>query len=300
MSTTSGTVMERFTSSLRHGVGASDHTVRAYVGDVEALASFLGLDDDSTWTDVTLADLRAWLAHQAADGKSRTTVARRGASARAFFAWAHRVGVAEHNPAARLASAKAAVTLPHVLDVDQASRLLDTARLRAESGTAIDLRDWAMAELLYATGIRVGELAGINVGDTDPNERTVRVLGKGAKERVVPYGVPAQRALTAWIERGRSNLAIDTVALFVGLRGSRVDQRQVREVIHCLASGAGIPDIAPHALRHSAATHLLEGGSDLRSVQEVLGHASLATTQRYTHVTADRLRNAYALAHPRA
>ena len=300
MSTTSGTVMERFTSSLRHGVGASDHTVRAYVSDVEALASFLGLDDDSTWTDVTLADLRAWLAHQAADGKSRTTVARRGASARAFFAWAHRVGVVEHNPAARLASAKAAVTLPHVLDVDQASRLLDTARLRAESGTAIDLRDWAMAELLYATGIRVGELAGINVGDTDPNERTVRVLGKGAKERVVPYGVPAQRALTAWIERGRSNLAIDTVALFVGLRGSRVDQRQVREVIHCLASGAGIPDIAPHALRHSAATHLLEGGSDLRSVQEVLGHASLATTQRYTHVTADRLRNAYALAHPRA
>ncbi len=300
MSTTSGTVMESFASSLRHGAGASDHTVRAYVGDIDALASFLGLDHDSTWTDVTLADLRAWLAHQAADGKSRTTLARRGASARAFFAWAYRVGVVEHNPAARLASAKAAVTLPQVLDVDQASRLLDTARLRAESGTAIDVRDWAMAELLYATGIRVGELAGINVGDTDLNERTVRVLGKGAKERVVPFGVPAQRALTAWVERGRSNLAVDTVALFVGLRGSRVDQRQVREVIHSLASGAGIPDIAPHALRHSAATHLLEGGSDLRSVQEVLGHASLATTQRYTHVTADRLRNAYALAHPRA
>ena len=300
MSTTPGTVMERFASSLTHGAGASDHTVRAYVGDVESLAAFLGLDDDATWTGVTLADLRAWLAHQAADGKSRTTLARRGASVRAFFAWAHRVGIVEHNPAARLASAKAAVTLPHILDVDQASRLLDTARLKALSHAAIDVRDWAMAELLYATGIRVGELAGINVGDADLNERTVRVLGKGSKERVVPFGVPAQRALAAWVEGCRSTLAGDTSALFVGLRGARVDQRQVREVIHGLASGAGVPDIAPHALRHSAATHLLEGGSDLRSVQEVLGHASLATTQRYTHVTADRLRNAYALAHPRA
>jgi len=300
MLTTTGTVVERFASSLRHGSGASEHTVRAYVGDVEALASFLGLDDDSTWTDVALADLRAWLAHQAADGKTRTTLARRGASVRAFFAWAHRVGIVEHNPAARLASAKASVTLPHVLDVDQASRLLDTARLRAQSGTAIDVRDWAMAELLYATGIRVGELAGINVGDVDLNERTVRVLGKGDKERVVPFGVPALRALTAWMESGRPSLVRDTEALFVGHRGSRVDQRQVREVVHGLASGAGVPDIAPHALRHSAATHLLEGGSDLRSVQEVLGHASLATTQRYTHVTADRLRHAYELAHPRA
>lgn len=300
MSTTPGTVMERFASSLSHGAGASEHTVRAYVGDVEALGSFLGLDDDSTWTAVTLADLRAWLAHQAADGKSRTTLARRGASVRAFFAWAQRVGIVEHNPAARLASAKAAVTLPHILDVEQASRLLDTARLKAQSHAAVDVRDWAMAELLYATGIRVGELAGINVGDTDLNERTVRVLGKGAKERVVPFGVPAQRAITCWVADYRSTLAGDTAALFVGLRGARVDQRQVREVIHGLASGAGVPDIAPHALRHSAATHLLEGGSDLRSVQEVLGHASLATTQRYTHVTADRLRNAYALAHPRA
>ncbi|NYI41849.1 tyrosine recombinase XerC [Demequina lutea] len=300
MSTTSGTVVERFASSLRHGAGASDHTVRAYVGDVEALAAFLGLDDDSTWTDVALADLRAWLARQAADGKTRTTLARRGASVRAFFAWAHRVGIVEHNPAARLASAKASVTLPHILDVDEASRLLDTAELHAQSGTAIDVRDWAMAELLYATGIRVGELAGVNVGDVDMNERTVRVLGKGDKERVVPFGVPAQRALTSWLENARSQLAGDTAALFVGHRGSRVDQRQVREVIHRLASGAGVPDIAPHALRHSAATHLLEGGSDLRSVQEVLGHASLATTQRYTHVTADRLRHAYELAHPRA
>ncbi len=300
MSSTSGTVMERFASSLGHGAGASEHTVRAYVGDVQALACFLGLDDDTTWTDVTLADLRAWLAHQAAAGKTRTTLARRGASARAFFSWAYRVGLVAHNPAARLASARAAVTLPRVLDVDQASALLDAARLSAASKDAVDLRNWAMAELLYATGIRVGELAGIDCGDVDVYERTVRVLGKGAKERVVPFGVPAQRALTAWMNNSRAQLAVDTAALFVGLKGARVNPRQVREVVHTLASVAGMPDIAPHALRHSAATHLLEGGSDLRSVQEVLGHASLATTQRYTHVTADRLRTAYALAHPRA
>jgi len=301
MSTTSGTVRDRFAAALTHGAGASEHTVRAYVGDVAALAAFLELDDDATWTDVTLADLRAWLAHQAAEGKSRTTLARRGAAVRAFFAWAHRVGLVEHNPAARLASARASVTLPQVLDVDQASRLLDVARDHAESTDAIDVRDWSMAELLYATGIRVGELTGIDIGDLDLNERTVRVLGKGGKERVVPFGVPAQLALGAWIERGRDSFSREgSSALFVGRKGARVDQRQVRAVIHDLALRAGVPDVAPHALRHSAATHLLEGGSDLRSVQEVLGHASLATTQRYTHVTADRLRHAYELAHPRA
>jgi len=301
MSTTSGSVRDRFAAALTYGAGASEHTVRAYVGDVAALATFLELDDDSTWGDVSLADLRAWLAHQAAEGKSRTTLARRGAAARAFFAWAHRVGVIEHNPAARLASARASVTLPQVLDVEQASRLLDMARGHADSDDAIDVRDWAMAELLYATGIRVGELTGIDIGDVDLNERTVRVLGKGGKERVVPFGVPAQRSLGLWLERGRSDAPLGgAAALFVGRKGARVDQRQVRAVIHALAIRAGVPDVAPHALRHSAATHLLEGGSDLRSVQEVLGHASLATTQRYTHVTADRLRHAYELAHPRA
>lgn len=301
MSTTSGRVRDRFAATLRHGEGASEHTIRAYVGDVDALAAFLELDDDSTWGDVTLADLRSWLAHQAAAGKSRTTLARRGAAVRAFFAWAYRVGVVEHNPAARLASARAAVTLPHVLDIDQAGRLLDEARACAEGGDAIALRDWAMSELLYATGIRVGELAGIDLGHLDLGERTVRVLGKGDKERVVPFGVPARRALIAWIEHGRGALpGMASAALFIGRRGARVDQRQVRAAIHGLAQRAGVPDIAPHALRHSAATHLLEGGSDLRSVQEVLGHASLATTQRYTHVSADRLRHAYELAHPRA
>ncbi len=297
-------LIERYAEYLRHGVGAAENTVRAYVSDVESLAAYLGLDDDSTWTDVALADLRAWLASEAGDGKSRATLARRGAAIRTFFAWAHRSGECEHNPALRLASARPSRTLPAVLGVDQARELMDIAQVRADSGDPIDLRDWAMLELLYATGIRVGELTGVDLADIDLVERTVRVLGKGAKERVVPFGLPAARALDRWIEYGRETClrgaGATHQALFVGRRGGRVNQRQVREAVHTVANAAGVPSIAPHALRHTAATHLLQGGSDLRSVQEVLGHASLTTTQRYTHVSADRLRSAYALAHPRA
>ncbi len=286
--------------AMRHGRGASEHTVRAYVADLRALADYLGTDGEVAWGDVTLADLRAWLAAQSGAGLSRSTLARRGAAARAFFAWAHREGVIEANPALRLASARPAQTIPHALAVDEARVLLDTAMVRADSGEPLDIRDWAIAELLYATGIRVGELAGIDVDDVDLMERTVRVLGKGNKERVVPCGLPAVRAVDAWLTRGRARLGAESPALFIGARGKRINQRQVRTVIHVLASAAGVPDLAPHGLRHSAATHLLQGGSDLRSVQEVLGHTSLATTQRYTHVSADRLRSAYALAHPRA
>ena len=286
--------------AMRHGRGASEHTVRAYVADLRALADYLGTDGEVAWGDVTLADLRAWLAAQSGAGLSRSTLARRGAAARAFFAWAHREGVIETNPALRLASARPAQTIPHALAVDEARVLLDTAMVRADSGEPLDIRDWAIAELLYATGIRVGELAGIDVDDVDLMERTVRVLGKGNKERVVPCGLPAVRAVDAWLTRGRARLGAESPALFIGARGKRINQRQVRTVIHALASAAGVPDLAPHGLRHSAATHLLQGGSDLRSVQEVLGHTSLATTQRYTHVSADRLRSAYALAHPRA
>ena len=301
MAADAGTVRERYAAALRHGYGASPHTVRAYLGDLDDFANHLELDDDSTWGGVQLADVRSWLAHMAEGGKSRSTLARRGAAIRTFFAWAHRTGLIDHNPALRLASARPASTLPEVLAVDDASHLLDVAQVRADSGDPLDLRDWAMAELLYATGIRVGELTGVDVADVDLAELTVRVVGKGDKERVVPFGIPAMRALVAWLDGGREACAPrDTRALFIGRRGGRVDQRQVRDVIHTLATLAGVPDIAPHALRHTAATHLLQGGSDLRTVQEVLGHASLTTTQRYTHVTADRLRSAYQLAHPRA
>lgn len=301
MAADAGTVRERYAAALLHGHGASAHTVRAYLGDLDDFANHLELDDDSTWGDVRLADIRSWLAQMAEDGKSRSTLARRGAAIRTFFAWAHRTGLVDHNPALRLASARPASTLPEVLAVHDVTRLLDVAQVRADSGDALDMRDWAMAELLYATGIRVGELTGMDVADLDLAELTVRVVGKGDKERVVPFGIPAMRALTAWLESAREACTpLHTGPLFVGRRGGRVDPRQVRDAIHALATLAGVPDVAPHALRHTAATHLLQGGSDLRTVQEVLGHASLNTTQRYTHVNADRLRSAYQLAHPRA
>jgi integrase/recombinase XerC len=305
MSTVSSpALLSAFEDCLRHRRGLSEHTARAYVGDIEKLAAFLAPDApaDDALRSATLEDLRAWLGHMAAEGKSRTTLARRGASARSFFAWAHEDGHLETNPAARLASARPAHTLPEVLSISDVLTLLRVAQLRADDGDPIHLRDWAMAELLYATGMRVGELCGIDLGDIDLDERLVRVTGKGDKQRVIPFGVPAGGAVQAWLDRGRHQCveAHTSTALFLGRRGSRVDQRQVREAIHHLAAVAGVPDVAPHALRHSAATHLLTRGSDLRSVQEVLGHASLATTQRYTHVSAERLRAAYQLAHPRA
>ncbi len=298
-------LLAAFEGHLRHERGLSENTVRAYSGDLVHLAEFLGASEggiDDLIGTVSLADLRAWLAGMAAGGLSRTTLARRGASVRSFFAWAHDTGRLESNPALRLASARAASTIPEVISTQDVLTLLETARRRCDDGDAMHLRDWTAAELLYATGMRVGELVGVDVSDVDLRERLVRVMGKGGKERMVPFGEPAAKAVVEWLERGRPEFVTEATgqALLVGRRGSRADQRQVRESIHRLCRLAGVPDIAPHGLRHTAATHLLDGGSDLRSVQEVLGHASLTTTQRYTHVSADRLRSAYQLAHPRA
>ncbi|MCR6711343.1 MAG: tyrosine recombinase XerC [Demequina sp.] len=304
---TSGMLVD-FERYLRHQRGLSENTVRAYHGDLMHLAAYvaavsgeaMGIDDALTAT--TLADLRGWLAAMSTDGLSRTTLARRGAACRAFFSWAADTGRVGSNPALRLASAKPTVTVPTVISPDDVVTLLEAAERRSDDSDPIHLRDWAVAELLYATGMRVGELAGLDVRDVNLDQRLVRVLGKGAKERVVPFGVPAKRAVLEWLSRGRPQLArpATDAALFLGQRGHRVDQRQVRAAIHNLCRLAGIDDIAPHGLRHTAATHLLTGGSDLRSVQEVLGHASLTTTQRYTHVSAERLRATYQLAHPRA
>ncbi|WP_084464041.1 tyrosine recombinase XerC [Microtetraspora fusca] len=177
-----------------------------------------------------------------------------------------------------------------------------TGARRAADGPK-ELRDIAMLELLYATGMRVGELCGLDVDDVDRDRNTVRVLGKGRKERVVPFGLPALRALDAWCVRGRPLLLQEGSgpALFLGVRGGRIDQGTVRRVVHArLAELEDVPDMGPHGLRHTAATHLLEGGADLRTVQEMLGHASLATTQIYTHVSIERLRKVYRQAHPRA
>jgi len=310
-STARGTMIAAFSDTLRHERGYSDNTVRAYASDLAHLARFVErtpdgaepVDADAALASVALADLRSWLATMAEAGLSRTTLARRGAAARTFFAWAADAGLVASNPAARLASARPAQSLPIVLTPADMVALLGAAEAAADAGDPLAMRDWAAAEMLYATGMRVGELAGVDVDDVDLDERLVRVMGKGSKERVVPFGVPAARAAKVWLERGRPSLVSATLtssAFLLGRKGKRADQRQLREGIHRLAAIAGVGDIAPHALRHTAATHLVTGGSDLRTVQEVLGHASLATTQRYTHVTAERLRSSYELAHPRA
>jgi integrase/recombinase XerC len=290
----------------RHLVSERDltpHTVRAYLGDISAMLDHVVRMGGSSVADIDLRTLRSWLAKQQTTGRSRTTIARRATAARVFTAWLKRTGRATSDAGVLLGSPKSHRKLPAVLRQDEARQLVEKAAALADDGSPVGLRDVAMLELLYATGIRVGELCGLDVDDVDFDRHVVRVLGKGRKERTVPFGNPAAAALQRWLKLGRPVLRRDGVgaAVFVGARGGRIDQRVVRDVVHRrIAEVPGAPDLAPHGLRHSAATHLLEGGADLRTVQEMLGHSSMATTQIYTHVTSERLRKAYRQAHPRA
>ena len=281
----------------------SVHSVRAYLVDLSNLAehaSRLGIDDPN---GLTIRSLRSWLATQQTLGRARTTLARRAAAARVFTTWLSRTGRADSDAGALLASPKAHRELPEALSLTEVRALLDsTTEALATDGSA-GLRDLAILELLYATGIRVGELVTVDLDDIDRARRVVRVFGKGRKERMVPFGAPAGDAVDLWVERGRPDIATEASgpALFLGVRGSRIDPRAVRRIVHeRLAQVEGAPDLGPHGLRHTAATHLLECGADLRSVQEILGHASLGTTQINTHDSTQRLRSAYRLAHPRA
>jgi integrase/recombinase XerC len=295
--------LEDWVRHLRSERGLSRHSVRAYRADVANLLDHAQRMGRTRVAELDLLVLRSWLAAQASRGRARATLARRAASARSFAAWAHREGRLAADPGALLTNPRATRMLPAVLRRDQAHTLLHVAALAADDQSAHTLRDAAVLELLYATGIRVSELCGLDVDDVDRARRVVRVLGKGAKERTVPVGVPALCAVDRWLTDGRPRLvkATSGPALFLGLRGRRLDPRTVRRAVHTLlAHVPGAPDLGPHGLRHSAATHLLEGGADLRSVQELLGHATLATTQIYTHVSVDRLRASYDQAHPRA
>jgi integrase/recombinase XerC len=288
--------------------GLSPHTVRAYLGDVGALLEHAwraGLSDPAA-LDIGL--IRSWLAAQHASGMARATLARRTAAARAFTAFAHSRGWLDRDPGPLLGTPKAVRHLPDVLAAEQMAAVLAASEAAPEAAeepreAAIAWRDFAIMELLYASGIRVSELCGLDVGDIDDGRRTVRVLGKGSRERVVPIGIPAATAVRRWQDAGRPLLATERsgAALYLGARGGRLDPRTARRVVHArIAATGSVPDASPHGLRHSAATHLLEGGADLRSVQEILGHVSLASTQIYTHVSVERLLSAYRQAHPRA
>jgi integrase/recombinase XerC len=322
--------VDEFADHLSRVRNRSAHTVRAYVADLVSLldhASRMGCADVA---DVDLTVLRSWLAKQRTMGAARTSLARRAASARTFSAWAHRSGLSPTDAAAPLASPRAHRELPTVLRAEQAAALVEAparaaalvdlparaAALRPEGdaraaalpsegdahAAAVLLRDRVLLELLYGTGARISEACGLDTADVDHGRRVVRVFGKGGRERSVPYGVPAQRALDDWLRSGRPLLAGPDSgrALLLGARGGRLNPTTARRVVDGYARAAGLPRTSPHGLRHSAATHLLEGGADLRAVQELLGHSSLASTQIYTHVSVERLRAAYRQAHPRA
>lgn len=295
-------VLADFARHLRSERGRSEHTTRAYLGDLRHLLAFAERQGIGDVADVRLPDLRTWLGEQADRGASRATIARRAAAARTFFGWAERTGRVLVDPSVRLAAPRRSPSLPGVLKQQEARAMLDLAAVRADDADPIHLRDLAALELMYASGIRVGELVSLDIDAVDLSQHTVRVMGKGGKERVVPFGVPAAKALEAWL-RARAQVVTPASgpALLLGRRGRRADARQIRSAVHEMLSHLpNVPDLGPHGLRHSAATHLLEGGADLRMVQEMLGHASLATTQIYTHVSVDRLRRSYEQAHPRA
>jgi len=296
-------ILDEFDEHLALERGRSDHTRRAYLGDLRSLFGFLTEQGHTGIEGLSLPLLRSWLAAQAGAGAARSTLARRTSTVKTFTAWAARRGLLPTDPGARLQLPKARRTLPAVLRRDQAHDAMSAAKFGAQQNDPLALRDRLIAELLYATAVRVSELCGLDIDDVDNSRRVLRVVGKGNKQRTVPFGEPAADALQAWLARGRPALvtAESGPALLLGARGGRLDPRQARTVVHqTVAAVGGAPDMGPHGLRHTAATHLLEGGADLRIVQELLGHSSLATTQLYTHVTVARLRAVHDQAHPRA
>ncbi len=297
-------IRDAFLKYLESERNLSAHTIRAYLGDLDSFFEHLERLDVTEFSKLELAHIRSWLANQQVKGGARTTLSRRAVSIRLFTKWATKKGYLAKDVGATLATPKGARTLPDVLNVADAGLAMDALATRvAEEDGPLAKRDCAMVEVLYASGARVSELCGLDLQDIDYERNTIRVIGKGNKERTIPLGNPAMRALDAWLKEGRPSLAGDKSdrAVFLGARGKRIDQRTVRTVVYqALQALEGAVKLGPHALRHSAATHLLEGGADLRTVQEILGHASLATTQIYTQVSTERLQKAFKQAHPRA
>lgn len=296
-------IVDRFIQYLELELGRSTNTAKAYRKDLEDLVEFVVGRGCNEPGDVGIMELRGWLADQRNHGLTSATIARRATAARTFFAWATHNGHLTEDPAAALVIPKVSKKLPNVLQQNQATQIMQRAATRADDNSPEHIRDLAILELMYATGIRVGELVGLDLNDIDQSRRTIRVTGKGSKQRVVPFGSKADQTLTTYLKMARKSLANENSgqAVFLGSRGKRIDQRVVRKMVtEVLATLEGVPDLSPHGFRHSAATHLIEGGADIRAVQEMLGHASLSTTQLYTHVSMDRLRAVFEQAHPRA
>lgn len=311
-------VLEEYLGYLQFRRGRSENTVRAYESDLTSLLGYLNQQQVTDLRAVVLDQLRGWLAHLQAQGLGRSTMARKISAAKNFFAWLTREHALAEDPALRLQAPKKEQRLPQVLQPSQIERLLDEVKQPVtrkpprdgkdnepvtQRDAAIAVRNQVIGEILYASGLRISELVTLDVNDVDFERRALRVLGKGNKERMVPFGKPAQRALELWLGQARPVLltADSSDALLLGVRGGRLNVRQAREVIAKALQQLGDTSASgPHALRHTVATHLLDGGADLRAVQEFLGHSSLATTQLYTHVSVDRLRQSYRQAHPRA
>ena len=297
-------VLGEYTHHLTKERSLSEHTTRAYLGDLTSFFDNLELQKVDDLSEVTIAHIRSWLATQQVKGGARTTLSRRAVSIRLFTKWATKKGFLAKDIGLTLATPKGLRTLPEVLSISDAAVAMDSLATRvAEEESATSIRDCAILEVLYASGARVSELCGLDLDDIDYQRNTILVLGKGNKERTIPLGNPAMKALNNWIKNARPEIVNGTSgeAVFLGIRGKRIDQRTVRTVVYeALEALEGAQRLGPHALRHSAATHLLEGGADLRTVQEILGHASLATTQIYTHVSTERLQKAFKQAHPRA
>lgn len=292
-------LLEDYAEHLAAERGLSQHTVRAYSSDLRDLATFTDVEPGR----VTLGRLRAWLGSMGDDGAAPASLQRRVACARGFFAWAAREGIIATDPSARLKAPKQQRRLPKVPLSATVTEVMAAAEERvAQTQDPIAVRDLAIVELLYSSGLRVSELCSLQLSDVDRDRRAVSVLGKGGKQRTVPLGAPALRAIDAWLRvRGLVSTPSSPPQVFLGVRGGALDPRVARRVVRDATAAAGPgAEVGPHGLRHAMATHLLEGGADLRSVQEMLGHASVATTQIYTHVTSERLRDSFRQAHPRA
>jgi integrase/recombinase XerC len=293
--------MEDFAIYLSAERGFSAHTVRSYRSDLRDLLAFAATRGVERVDQLELELFRDWLWQGSTAGLAKSTLARRSAAARSLSVWLRRTDATPTDPAARLRAPKSDHHLPRVLTRPQVDAVFADLAALASTGDVAAARDLAVVELLYASALRVSELVGLDLGDIDSSRLTARVMGKGGKERVVPFGIPAQHALVQYFAVRQRLVTRPTAAVFLGARGGRLGTRAVYELVaSILATIPGSGPSGPHTLRHTAATHLLDGGADLRSVQEMLGHASLGTTQLYTHVSAERLKESYKMAHPRA